>query len=404
MTDLAENLARLRKANDLSQETLAERAGVGVDTVARIERGTRTTCRPATLHRLATALAVPVQTLLIGDSREHPALATRGQMVRLRQAVTSGGPVPGLSDFAENAETVSLVEAERQTTAVWRLYVGGRHAELLTLLPAVLADARRLVEASGNDDDAAAGRRLLATTYRIAAGIAGRLGQDDLAWTAAERALEVARGSDDPDLQQAVALRYLAWTLVRQGRELEAERVATTAAAAIQPTMLDTDPVRTAVFGNLLFNAATAAVKTGAVERAADLLAEARSAAARTMTSVVTEAAIFSPRAVALQEVENLSRSDDPETALHHAATLPAMPGQLPAFWEAGHALHIASASVKTRRYDDALHHLDQAHRLAPDWATSQPLGAATMRALLDRATRRRGPRFAALANAFSAP
>ncbi|MFI2365388.1 hypothetical protein [Promicromonospora sp. NPDC019610] len=160
---------------------------------------------------------------------------------------------------------------------------------------------------------------------------------------------------------------------------------------------------RTAVFGNLLFNAATAAVKIGAAHRAADLLAEARSAAARTMTSVVTEAAIFSPRAVALQEVENLSRSDDPETALRHAATLPALPGQLPAFWEAGHALHIASASVKTRRYDDALHHLDRAHHLAPDWATSQPLGVATLRTLLDRAARRRGPHFAALANAYCA-
>lgn len=403
MTGLPENLARLRKARDLSQEGLAERAGVGVDTVARIERGTRTTCRPATLHRLAVALGVPVQTLLNGDHREHSALATQQVMVRLRQAVTSGGPVPGLSDFAESVETMSLAEVERQTTVVWRLYVGGQHTELLALLPAVLADARRLVETSSGDD-AAAARRLLATTYRISAGIAGRLGQDDLAWIAAEHALDVARGSDDPDIQQAVALRYLAWTLVRQGRENEAERVATAAAEAIQPAMFDSEPIRTAVFGNLLFNAATAAVKAGAVGRAADLLAEARSAAARTMTSIVTEAAIFSPRAVALQEVDHLSRSDDPESALRRAATLQSLPDQLPAFWEAGSALHIASAAAKTRRYDDALHHLDQAHRLAPDWATSQPLGATTMRALLDRATRRRGPRFAALAHAYGAP
>lgn len=403
MTDLAENVARLRKARDLSQEALAERAGVGIDTVARIERGTRTTCRPATLHRLAVALTVPIHALLTGDSGEPAARATRGEMVRLRQAITSGGLVPGLADFAENAEIVTLAEAERQTTGVWRLYVDGRHTELLTLLPAVLTDARRLVEASTGNTLAAA-RRLLATTYRIAAGIAGRLGQDDLAWTSAERALDVARDSDDPDLQRAVALRYLAWTLVRQGRDIEAERVATAAAEAVQPTMRDAEPVRTAVFGNLLFNAATAAINTGAVQRAADLLAEARSAAARTMTSVVTEAAIFSPRAVALQEVEHLTRSDDPEAALHRATSLQTLPGRLPAFWEAGHELRIASASVRTRRYDDALDHLDQAHRLAPDWATSQPLGTSTMRALLDRATRRRGPRFAALAHAYGTP
>jgi transcriptional regulator with XRE-family HTH domain len=85
MTDLAENLARLRKAKDLSQESLAERAGVGVDTVARIERGTRTTCRPATLHRLAAALSVSAQTLLTGDDHGHSALATNAEMVRLRE-------------------------------------------------------------------------------------------------------------------------------------------------------------------------------------------------------------------------------------------------------------------------------------------------------------------------------
>ncbi|MEU6645661.1 helix-turn-helix transcriptional regulator [Saccharomonospora sp. NPDC046836] len=53
---LSENLARFRKARDLSQEQLAEAATVGVDTVARIEQGKRTTCRPATLARLASAL------------------------------------------------------------------------------------------------------------------------------------------------------------------------------------------------------------------------------------------------------------------------------------------------------------------------------------------------------------
>ncbi|MGW3960385.1 helix-turn-helix domain-containing protein [Amycolatopsis sp. NPDC005003] len=48
---LAENLTRIRKARDFSQEGLVEAASVGVDTVARIEQGTRTTSRPATQAR-----------------------------------------------------------------------------------------------------------------------------------------------------------------------------------------------------------------------------------------------------------------------------------------------------------------------------------------------------------------
>lgn len=398
MEHLSENLARFRKARDLSQEALAERAGVGIDTVARIERGTRSTCRPVTLQRLATALGVSVQDLLTGPIDVPRPEGTR--LRELRQAVTQGGHVPGLMDFAENAETVSYLHAEQQAKEIWRLYVAGRHTELLALLPAVLTDSRRLV-ATTSDTNKAAARRLLATGYRIAAGIAGRLGNDDLAWTAGEKAIESAEESDAPEIQMAVSLRYIAWTLVRQGRNAEAERVATHAAESVQPRLLDHDPEGTAIFGNLLFNAATAAANTGANSRATDLLAEARSAAARTMTSTVTEAAIFSPRAVAIQEIEHLARTDDPALALRRATTQMPDAGRLPAFWESGHSLRLASASLRTRRYDDAFDYMAQAHRLAPDWATAQPLGTTTMHALLDRATRRRGERFARLAQAY---
>ncbi|WP_460706869.1 hypothetical protein, partial [Myceligenerans halotolerans] len=163
------------------------------------------------------------------------------------------------------------------------------------------------------------------------------------------------------------------------------------------------EPVHAAVFGNLLFNAATAAVANGSAGRAVDMLAEARSAAARIRTSIVSEAALFSTRAVAFHEVEHLTRTGESEAALRRAAELGTTPGRLPAFQEAGHELQLAAASVATRRYDDALTHLEAAHRLAPYWAAAQPLGRVTMRTLLDRATRRRGPRFAALAQAYRA-
>ncbi|MBK1785157.1 helix-turn-helix domain-containing protein [Prauserella cavernicola] len=392
---LSENLARFRKARDLSQEQLAAAASIGVDTVARIEQGRRSTCRPATLKCLADALGVTVENLL---GQINPPLPGQLDVAALRHAVTAGEHIPGLDDFAEPAEVVSLHQLTVMTHSAWRAYVDGRHTVLLNVLPAVLTDARRVARAAIDDAEKAGAHRVLSTTYRLGAGLAGRMGLDDLAWSSAERALRAARDSDVPDIEAAISLRYLAWTLVRQGRLDEAERVAVTAAERIQPGMLDRNSRRAGVFGNLLFNAATAALSAGSVSRADDLLAEAQAAAVRARGDNASEAAIFGPRVAALQRIDHTARAGDPEGALQLAAEMPAARGDVPAFWEAGHRLRLAAASVDLRRDQHALGYLAEARDLAPDWVRYQPLGEATMRRLVDRAPRRRGAEFAELA------
>jgi hypothetical protein len=123
--------------------------------------------------------------------------------------------------------------------------------------------------------------------------------------------------------------------------------------------MLDREPVRAGGFGNLLFNAATAAVQSGNGDRARDLLAIARSAAVRSGQDKASEAAIFGPRVAAMQAVDQAVRLDDPETALRLAKRVPAAAGdEVPAFWEAGHRLHLARAALELRRDKDAVEYL----------------------------------------------
>lgn len=397
MGPLSENLARIRKARDLSQEALAEAASIGVDTVARIEQGTRTTTRPETTRRLAAALGVTVDVLL--GNQPADAFATV-DAAPLRRAITAGGHIPGLTDFAEIKETVTIAELSSSARRAWRSYVDGRHNELLHALPVLLADARRFIHSSA-DDDRAAAYRVLSTAYRLGAGMAGRLNLDDLAWTSAERALDAARYSDAPDIETAISMRYLAWTLVRQGRDDDAERVAVAAAERIQPGMFNRDTTTAGVFGNLLFNAATAALNEGNPGRADDLLAEAQSAAARSTSDTASEAAIFGPRVAALQQIDSIARAGDPERALHTAASIPNAQGPVPAFWEAGHRLRLAAAALELRQDQQALNFLAEARDLAPDWVRYQPLGKTTMRRLVDRAARRRGAEFADLARHF---
>jgi hypothetical protein len=189
--------------------------------------------------------------------------------------------------------------------------------------------------------------------------------------------------------------------MVRQGRIEDAERVAIRAAEQIEPRMLNRDPHRAGVFGNLLFNAAAAAGRAGARVRARDLLAVAQSAAVRAGADHASEAAIFGPRVAALQTVEHAVQSGDPETALRLAEQVPDPSGDVPAFWEAGHRLMLARAAVLMRDDSRALMHLAEARDLAPDWVRRQPLGKTTMRAVLDRTTRRRGHQFATLATHY---
>jgi DNA-binding XRE family transcriptional regulator len=59
-----QRLRQLRRQHGLSQQDLADQAGISLTTVARLERQPRTPCRGRTLARLAAVLG------------EHPATTT----------------------------------------------------------------------------------------------------------------------------------------------------------------------------------------------------------------------------------------------------------------------------------------------------------------------------------------
>ena len=395
---LGENVARIRKARNLSQEELAASAGVAVDTVARIERGERQTTRTSTLDKLARALGVEPSTLLGILPPPHESAA--GDVTDLRRALTATTDIPGLTDFSDMRETVPLAELRASLSYAWQAYISGRHSELLHTLPVLLVDARRLVhEAKGARLNSA--YAVLSGAYRLGAGTAGRFGMDDLAFIAADRAVAAARLSDDPEIGVAVSTRYLTWVLVRQGRTTEAEEVAVRMAERVEPRMSDTNTRALGVFGNLLFNAASAALRADRGDRADELLRVAQAAAVRSGRDEVSEAGIFGPHIAAIQGVDLAMRLGDPEEALRLAESVPQANGPMPAFWEAGHRIHLASAAAELRQERRALTLLAEARDLAPDWVRYQPLGVAVMREMVDRATRRRNEEFAELAEHY---
>jgi transcriptional regulator with XRE-family HTH domain len=381
MLPLGENLARIRTARGLTQEELARSSGVSVDTISRLERGTHATARRSTLQALSVALGTDAGRLLGIYPPEQDTAAAE----QLRRAVHA----LDLPDFAEATEVLALGDLHDAASGAWSDYLAGRHTELLAGLPALMVDTRRAVHSLA-DDHAAEAAGLLATAYRLAAGLSGRLGLVDLAAHAAHRALDTAAYTTRPELDEAAALRYLAWVLVRQGDLAEAERIAVRAAKRLDGGLLARpDNDRIGVFGSLLFNAASAAARQGSPSRADDLLRAASAAAARSGVDRVDETGVFGPRVAAMQAVDQAMRTEQPDRAVQLATQVPEAAGTVPAFWESGHRLHLAAACADLERWSDVAEHLDAARVLAPQWSRVQPLGRTVVGALVEHRGRR---------------
>lgn len=394
MLPLGENVARIRTARGLTQDDLAQASGVSVDTISRLERGTHATARRSTLQALAVALGTDPGRLL----GIHPPEQDTAGAEQLRRAVRA----LDLPDFAEQTDLLGLPELHDAASGAWSDYLAGRHTELLAGLPALMVDTRRAVGALA-DDHAAEAAGLLATSYRLAAGLSGRLGLVDLAAHAAHRALDTAQFTTRPDLDEAAALRYLAWVLVRQGDLAEAERVAVRAAERLDGgLMARPDPDRVGVFGSLMFNAASAAARRGAADRADDMLSVARAAAVRSGADRTGETGVFGPRVAAMQAVDQAVRTGQPDRAVQLATQVPDAAGAVPAFWESGHRLHLAAACADLERWTDVVEHLEGARTLAPQWSRVQPLGRAVVVHLVEHRGRR-SERIAALATHYGA-
>ena len=393
MLALGENLARIRTARGLTQDDLAQTSGVSVDTISRLERGARATARRSTLQALSLALGTdPARLLGI-----HPPEQDTAGAEQLRRAVRA----LDLPDLAEPVDVLSLPELHDAASLAWSDYLAGRHTELLAGLPPLMVDTRRAVHALV-DDHAAEAAGLLATAYRLTAGLAGRLGLMDLAAHAAHRALDTAAHTTRPELDEAAALRYLAWVLVRQGDLAEAERIAVRAAERLDCGLLARpDPDRVGVFGSLMFNAASAAARQGAAERADDLLAAARAAAVRSGADRVDETGVFDPRVAAMQAVDQAVRTGQPDQAMQLATQVPDTAGTVPGFWESGHRLHLAAACTDLERWAEVAEHLDAARLLAPQWSRVQPLGRTVISHLMEHRSRR-SERIAELAAHYS--
>ncbi|MEV4119967.1 helix-turn-helix transcriptional regulator [Micromonospora sp. NPDC049645] len=373
-------VARWRVRRSMTQQMLADRLRRSKSWVDKVERGVRSLDRYSVVQELAHVLRVDPEVLL-GQQRSTPA-----------------GPPDGVEDLRAALARYDIAQAPPQTEELrrqvgyaWLTYQHAHYGQLVRVLPGLL--------------DAAQGARkpeLLVQAYRITSSLLVKLGEADLGWLAADRAMSTA--ADDPILAGTATIA-VAQALRAANRDRLALTATLTAANRILPSPprlgdhevdgLHGDQIARqphdqrgrgalarqrsagewAVGGTLLLQAALAAAGCGEHRRAEELIERAAGVAASLRGYDDPHYTGFGSVAVELARVV-VAQRDDATEALRRHSTIVRREGwrRLPAEYRGAYLIDVARAYLQIGDLRGAARALVDADSFAPAEVRCRPL------------------------------
>ncbi|WP_428963199.1 helix-turn-helix domain-containing protein [Micromonospora fluostatini] len=363
---IGRRMAQWRVRRRMTQQVLADRLGKSKSWVDKVERGVRALDKVSVLNEVAEVLRVDPVTLL-GQGTPPPvtAAATDGvEGVRAALAIRDAAPSRPGGRLVPSADAVA-----RQVEHAWLAYQHARYPQVLRLLPDLLGAARHRY---AGDADPTTG--LLVQAYRITAQVLVKLGEADLGWLAADRAVNAAGG--DPLLTAAatVPLGAALRTLDRPRLALAATLAAADRAAP--PMLGQAAPVELSVCGTLLVEAALAAADCPEPDGVADLLEQAAELARLVGDGHDHQWTGFGPTAVELARTTAAALLGAPGDAVdrYERATGRNAWQRLPVEHRAAHLLDVARAYLDSGDPSAAGRLLVEADRIAPAEVRVRPV------------------------------
>ena len=387
---IGENLARLRTLAGLTQEQLAERSGVSVDVIRRLEQGRRHTARIDNLYALSNALDVPLSVLL----RQHTALQQGqepGSVLAVRAALT---PIP---DGQPGARPLPVADLTRRAEEAAGWYRTGNVTAICAALPELISGG----EATAAEHASVAVWRPLSITYCVAAQALTQLGYEDLAYLAVMRARAAAQQAGDP-LRAAVADVLLSWVYLRQGRLEEATTVALRTAEAVEPRISRATPEELVAYGGALWLGVTGLARAGRADEVEAMVGALAAVGARLGAEHAPAGwtlPAIGPVSAKLKAVSASVDLGDDHRALELARQVP--PWQFGAgspLTYARYLLDVAQAQCRSGQVEPAIESCLEARRLGGEWLRYQVLARELTRALLGKARGASGHRLRGLA------
>lgn len=282
---IGRRVAYWRGRRRMSQQVFADRLGKSKSWVDKVERGVRRLDKFSVIHDIAEVLEVDPQLLLGRESARltpRPAVG-QDEIGQIRAALERYDQVGA---FFEPPPTVpDLAEVRKAVCHAWLTYQHARGTMLARSLPNLLrqaqvADAAQQRDANGyGQESARESAKLLGQVYQIASSALRNLGEHELAWLAADRALSVAQRAQDKLLAGAATFR-VGMALLALGRARSALEINVSVANSLVPSFGGGDDHdEWSVYGMLLLQGAMAAARLGDSATVNDLLGAAEEAA-----------------------------------------------------------------------------------------------------------------------------
>jgi transcriptional regulator with XRE-family HTH domain len=370
----------------MSQQEVADRAGVSKDVVCRLEQGARDGVRITNLFKLAEALSVRmrVEAEAEGDTVKEQDAA---MLLPLRRLLLPGVQVAGSIDEAG----LTLDALRRRLLGCTVDYDHARYTKLANDLPDLVHSIDAAIGLYENEAKATA-YRLLALAQIITARLLIQLRDEILACEAVRRAMDAAEKAGDP-LLRASAVQDYQWAFRRQLMFDDAEMIGTSMAAEIgEPSITKATLVHLAVWGRLLEASSRAAAENNRPGVADELLSHAHTAAVRIGSMPMDYGAYwvnFSPIKTAITRAGNAAIGGDAELALHLGRNI-RRPANLRLDAWTHHLALMAEAQASTRDYAGAIETMKSIRKLAPEWVKNHRVAHGVVLGLLDHADMRR--------------
>jgi hypothetical protein len=206
--------------------------------------------------------------------------------------------------------------------------------------------------------------------HHLAATTLSKLGESDLSWIAAERAMNAADNSDDA-LVLASAARAGTHALLAVGRYDDAIQLGQTARTWLAARLRDSDPAALSLLGMLDLRMAIAAARRRDRATATELLADAEAAAQQLGADANYWQTAFGPTNVMLHRVSAALALGDIAYVTEYGPQVDPTP--LPTERQVCHHISVARASSYSAQDDEAITILLAAEQKAPQLVRHDP-------------------------------